>query len=108
MFPVRLRTGSRSPKTTAGRSRWKENFARVLSQNVAAMLHAERIRAYPWSIDKRPVYQVEVELLRFEANTSQAAHLAARWSVRNAGKRDRFAIGDADAKRSDPGSLQEK
>jgi uncharacterized lipoprotein YmbA len=66
----------------------EENFARVLSQNVAAILRAERTNAYPWPIDKKPVYQVDVEVLRFEANTAQQAQLSARWAVRNTAKKD--------------------
>jgi uncharacterized lipoprotein YmbA len=66
----------------------EENFSRVLSQNIAAILRADRINAYPWPIDKRPVYQVEVEVLRFEANTAQEAQLSARWTVRHSGKKD--------------------
>lgn len=66
----------------------EENFSRVLSQNVAAILHAERVNAYPWPIDKKPVYQVEVEVLRFEANTAQEVQLSARWAVRHSGKKD--------------------
>jgi len=76
----------------AENDRWaeplEENFSRVLSQNIAAILRAERINAYPWPIDKKPVYQVEVEVLRFEANTAQEAQLSARWAVRNTGKKD--------------------
>jgi len=66
----------------------EENFSRVLSQNVAAILRADRVNAYPWAIDKKPVYQVEVEVLRFEANTAQEVQLSARWTVRNSGKKD--------------------
>ena len=76
----------------AENDRWaeplEENFTRVLSQNVAAILRAERINAYPWPIDKKPVYQVDVEVLRFETNTAQQAQLSARWAVRNTGKKD--------------------
>jgi hypothetical protein len=76
----------------AENDRWaeplEENFTRVLSQNVAAILRAERINAYPWPIDKKPIYQVDVEVLRFEATTAQQAQLSARWAVRNTGKKD--------------------
>ena len=76
----------------AENDRWaeplEENFSRVLSQNVAALLRADRVNAYPWPIDKKPVYLVEVEVLRFEANTAQEVQLAARWTVRNSGKKD--------------------
>ena len=66
----------------------EENFSRVLSQNVAAILRVDRVNAYPWAVDKKPVYQVEVEVLRFEANTAQEAQLSARWTVRHSGKKD--------------------
>jgi uncharacterized protein len=65
-----------------------ENFARVLAQNVAAILRAGRIHVYPWPSDKRPAYQVEVEVLRFEVDMAQAAQLAVRWSVRNTGNKN--------------------
>ena len=66
----------------------EESFTRVVSQNVSGILRAERINAFPWPIDKKPLYQVEIEVLRFEANTAQEAQLAARWAVRNTGKKD--------------------
>ena len=76
----------------AENDRWaeplEENFSRVLSQNVAAILRADRVNAYPWPIDKKPLYQVEVEVLRFESNTAQEAQLSARWAVRHTGKKD--------------------
>ena len=76
----------------AENDRWaeplEENFSRVLSQNVAAILRADRVNAYPWPIDKKPLYQVEVEVLRFEANTAQEAQLSARWAVRHTGNKD--------------------
>ena len=65
-----------------------ENFARVLSQNLSALLRAERINAYPWSLDKRPTYQVEIEVLRFEAGAAQDVELSARWSVIDANRKN--------------------
>jgi uncharacterized protein len=66
----------------------EENVARVLSQNIAALLRAERINAYPWPIDRKPVYQVEIEVLRFETDVDQHAQLSTRWLVRNTGRKD--------------------
>jgi uncharacterized protein len=65
-----------------------ENVARVLSQNIAFLLRAERINAYPWPIDRKPVYQVEIEMLRFEANAEHQAQLSTRWVVRNTSMKD--------------------
>jgi len=76
----------------AENDRWAEplenNFARVLGQNLAAILGAERVSGYPWPLDKKPLYQLEVEVLRFEVDTAQQAQLSARWSVRDSGKKD--------------------
>jgi uncharacterized protein len=65
-----------------------ENVARVLSQNIAFLLRAERINAYPWPIDRKPVYQVEIEVLRFETDAEHQAQLSTRWVVRNTSKKD--------------------
>ena len=66
----------------------EEGVGRVVSQNVASILSAERITSYPWPTERRPLYQVEIEILRFETNTSQEAQLAARWTVRHTTKKD--------------------
>jgi uncharacterized lipoprotein YmbA len=66
----------------------EEGVGRVVSQNLATILRAERITSYPWPVDRKPLYQVELEVLRFEANSAQEAQLAARWTVRNTGKKD--------------------
>ena len=58
-----------------------ENFTRVLTQNLSALLRPERISSYPWPVDKKPNYQVEIEVLRFEANAKQEIQLSARWAV---------------------------
>jgi uncharacterized lipoprotein YmbA len=65
-----------------------ENFARVLAQNLSALLRAERINAYPWPIDEKPNYQVEIEVLRFEANAAGDVQLLARWTVRDTSKKN--------------------
>lgn len=58
-----------------------ENFARVLSQNLALLLPVERIIQYPWPSSKKPAYRVEIEVLRFEVNSARDADLWARWEV---------------------------
>ena len=65
-----------------------ENFARVLSQNLSALLRAERINSYPWPIYEKPNYQVEIEVLRFEANAAGDVQLLARWAVRYTNKKN--------------------
>src|SRR5918994_4797140 len=63
----------------------QENFARVLSQNLAVLLNTDLITTYPWPPGNRPRYQVEIEVLRFEANNDRNAQLFARWAVLDAG-----------------------
>lgn len=69
----------------AENDRWAEpldeNFVRVLSRNLAALMRTDRIVTYPWAVDRRPARQVEIEVLRFEANASHEAQLSARWTI---------------------------
>lgn len=67
-----------------------ENIARVVSQNIAHFVHAERTHVYPWPIDRRPVYQIEIDVLRFEADAEHQARLSTRWLVRNTSRKDRI------------------
>ena len=69
----------------AENDRWaeplEENFSRVLSQNLSILLQTDRIVPYPWVRSQQPTYQVQVEVLRFEANAEQVVELWARWSI---------------------------
>lgn len=62
-----------------------ENFARVLGQNLAALLSTDRIFSYPWPGDRKPQYHVEIEVFSFEANAAHEAELSARWVVLDGG-----------------------
>ncbi len=59
----------------------EENFSRVLSQNLLALLPASQIVPYPWPRNAPPNYQVRIEVLRFEANHAREAELSARWII---------------------------
>ena len=59
----------------------EENFARVLSQNLALLLNTDLIIIYPWSPANRPRYYVEIDVLRLEPNSERNGQLFARWSV---------------------------
>ena len=59
----------------------QENFSRVLSENLALLLDTDLILVYPWSPANRPRYQVDIEVLRLEANSERNGQLFARWSV---------------------------
>jgi uncharacterized lipoprotein YmbA len=47
----------------------------------------------PGRLDERPNYQVEIEVLRFEANAAGDLQLSARWAVRDTGKKDSIQRG---------------
>ena len=59
----------------------QDNFSQVLSENLALLLNTDLIIVYPWSPANRPRYHVEIEVLRFEANSEHNGQLFARWSV---------------------------
>jgi uncharacterized lipoprotein YmbA len=61
----------------------QENFSRILLQNLALLLNTDLIIIHPWAPANRPQYQVEIEVLRFEADSERNAQLFARWTVLN-------------------------
>jgi len=76
-----------------------ENFARVLTQNLSALLRTDSIVPYPWPLDKKPSYQVEIDVLRFEANGTRDAQLFARWAVSNGGNKKIISVKESRALR---------
>ena len=70
----------------AENNRWGEpleqNFVRVLSQNLSLLLASDKVARFPWPSTDRPAYQVEIDVLRFEADTAGTARLVARWVLR--------------------------
>ena len=65
----------------------EENFARVLTQNLSVLLRTDRIVSYPWPVDRKPTYQVEIDVLRFETNSAGEAQLFARWAISDGGNK---------------------
>ena len=67
----------------AENDRWgeplQENVARVLSQNLSLLLVGDQVIRFPWPSTERPTYQVEIDVLRFEADTARRTWLVARW-----------------------------
>jgi uncharacterized lipoprotein YmbA len=77
----------------------EENFARVLAQNLSALLRTDRIVPYPWPVDRKPSYQVEIDVLRFEANSGREAQLFARWAVSDGGNKNLISVKETRALR---------
>lgn len=78
----------------------QENFARILSQNLALLLNTDLITAYPWPPVNRPRYQVEIEVLRFEADNERNAQLFARWAVLDGGDKKIAVVKESRAVRN--------
>jgi uncharacterized protein len=71
--------------------RWAEslaqNFARVLAQNLAMLLQTPHVTLHPWTGQQRPTFQLEIDIVRFEMDTTRMAHLVARYSMRDVASR---------------------
>ena len=63
------------------------NFNRILGQNLSVLLPINRLVFFPWESTRSPAYQVEVEVLRFEANAAGDVQLSARWVVLETSKK---------------------
>ena len=78
--------------------RWAEpletNFNRVLAQNLAVLLNTDQLVSYPWEMNRRPAYQVEVEVLHFETNVGGDVEMSARWTVLDPNKKIRLKSGE--------------
>jgi uncharacterized protein len=58
-----------------------ENLTHVLAQNLSILLGSDQIIPYPWPIELKPHYRVEIQMLRFESDSTGEAQLSARWAV---------------------------
>ena len=67
--------------------RWAEplahNVANVLAENLSMLLQSDEVTVHPWPRPQRPSLQLEIEVLRFETDTTGTAHLAARYFLRD-------------------------
>ena len=67
--------------------RWAEpleqNFARVLAENLAALLSTDDVVQYPWKRSARIDCQIIVTVSRFDATRGGDTFLHVRWSVRD-------------------------
>ena len=67
--------------------RWAEplahNVANVLAENLSMLLQTDAVTVHPWPGPQRPSHQLEIEVLRFETDTTGTAHLTARYFLRD-------------------------
>lgn len=66
-------------------SRWgeplRDNFLRVLADNLSILLSTERIAIFPWKTTIPITYQVTMEVSRFDGEPDENVVLRARWVV---------------------------
>lgn len=59
----------------------RENFTRVLAENLSTLLTTDRVMLYPWKGPMAMDYQIIVEVTQFLGEPGGVASLAALWSV---------------------------
>lgn len=59
----------------------KNNFSRVLAENLSTLLRTDPIAVFPWRGSTPIDYRVEVEVLVLDGNLGRNARLVARWTI---------------------------
>ena len=66
-------------------ARWgeplKENFSRVMAENISVLLSTDRVIVYPWQRSAPIDYQVVVDVTRFDGAVGGDVSMRARWTV---------------------------
>ena len=92
--------------------RWAEpledNIAHVLAQNLSMLLPTHQVTLHPWPAQQRPSYQLEIDVLSFETDTTGTAHLVARYFLRDVASRQTIAEKEARLTASAAGSSTEQ
>ncbi len=70
---------------TASFANWAEpldrSFQRVLTENLSLLLDTQAVYPHPWRRTLSPTYRLRLQVIRFDANPTGDAVLAARWEV---------------------------
>jgi uncharacterized protein len=76
--------------------RWAEplnvNIGRVLLQNLSLLLRTDRIALYPWMNVANVQYQIEIEIMKFDATKAGETELKARYGIFKGGMRTLLAV----------------
>jgi len=57
------------------------DFARVLAENIAALLTTNQVAVYPWEVDFAPDYRISLDVMHFEGQWEQNVILDVIWKV---------------------------
>ncbi len=67
-------------------NRWasplQDNFARVVAENLVALLGSPRVTLFPQTLSAEVDYRVQIEIRNFESAPGKSASLDAVWTVR--------------------------
>ncbi len=79
--------------------RWAEplddNIEQSLAHNLSMLLQSEGMIVQPWPGPERPTYQLEIDVLSFETDTTGTTHLIGRWFLRDVATRRTIAEKEA-------------
>lgn len=80
---------SRTELVIADFDQWAEplrdNFNRVLKENLATLIPTDSVIGYPWRHDIALDFQVRIEVIRFDRDEDGNCQLIARWGVQRPG-----------------------
>lgn len=62
----------------------RDNFQRVLMENLAGLVCAKPLVSYPWPAGGRPDRQIVIQVTRFDGTQGQEVELRASWTVLDA------------------------
>jgi uncharacterized lipoprotein YmbA len=82
---------SRNQLEVAEFHRWagslKEDFSRVLAENLSVLLLTDRIALFPWKSTTRINYRVTIDVIRFEGAIGGDVTLKTRWTILGGGEK---------------------
>lgn len=107
--PQIVTRSSRNELRLAEFDRWagplKDDFSRVLAENLSILLSTNRISLYPWRRSMPIDYQVVVDVTRFDGEIGGDARLDARWTVFRG--RDKEVLSMHTSRISEPSGAQD-
>ena len=75
--------------------RWAEplddNFRRVLAADLTTLIGTDQVLPFPWDLSTKVDYKIEVNVERFERDSSGGAQLTGNWIIRD-GHSDRVLL----------------
>jgi uncharacterized lipoprotein YmbA len=57
----------------------KQNVMQVLAENITALAGTEAVYSFPWRAGHAPQYQLQMEVVQFDADRNSEATLIVRW-----------------------------